>query len=122
MRILARRRLRPLTHQEALARSAELIEKLKEAWFFLDGEGMDKSGIFTYDANGNLVRPTGREANDQNVQVRPGKQPLSLRVASDGNTRWWGRRFVLNGNSSYDAAPVVVGVKIRQALKAAARE
>ena len=35
MKLLAKNGLRPLTYQEALSRSQEIIERLKDKWFWL---------------------------------------------------------------------------------------
>jgi hypothetical protein len=110
MRILAKKGLRPLAYQEAFALSTELIKKLQGMWFFLAGRGIGGNGICTFDARGELVKSTGNETYDQKVLVRRGDMPLSLRVASDKNTEYYGRRFILNGGSTYDVAPVVVGI------------
>ena len=110
MHILAKKGLRPLAYQEALALSTELIEKLKGTWFFLAGEGIGENGIHTFDARGELVKSTKNETYDQRVLVRRGNLPLALRVASDRNTDYYGRRFILNGGATYEVAPVVVGI------------
>ncbi len=113
MDILAKNGLRPLTYQEALSRSSELIEKLKGKWFYLDGKGIAGSGIYTFNENGALVAPKGNEALDQKVRVWSGSNPLSLFVNSDNVARYLGRRFYLGGGDlPYGVAPVVVGVEV----------
>ena len=95
MALLSRNGLRPLTHQEALSRSSELITELKGKWFYLDGQGTEKSGIYAFNDKGELVRPTGNESIDQKVRVWSGNQPLSLGVYSGDGAAYGGRRFVL---------------------------
>ncbi len=109
MHILADNGLRPLTYQEALAYSVELIRDLTGKWFYLDGVGIGKSGNYTWDAHGRLVEPTVNEAHDRIVRVFAGKQPLYLRV---NPTNHGDRRFWLNASDSpWYPAPVVIGVK-----------
>lgn len=123
MALLSKNGLRPLTHQEALSRSSELITELKGKWFYLDGQGIQENGIYTFSNKGELVASPGNGTIDQKVRVYPGNQPLSLDVVSDNYARYGGRRFVLvGGNSPYDVAPVVVGVKQAQAGSVAAKQ
>ncbi|MDE1859137.1 MAG: hypothetical protein KGH67_01265 [Candidatus Micrarchaeota archaeon] len=113
MEILAAKGLRPLTYKEALSRSSELITELEGKWFYLDGQGIEKSGIHTFNEKGELVELTGNKSTDQKVRVWPGNNPLSLDVYSDGDARVSGGRFGLGANGEpHDVAPVVVGVKI----------
>jgi hypothetical protein len=112
MEILAKHGLRPLTYQEALSRSSEFIKTLKGKWFYLKGQGMEKSGIHTFNEKGELIELTGNESIDQKVHVWPGNKPLSLDVLSDVGARVNGRRLGLGGDVSPNGvAPVVVGVK-----------
>jgi hypothetical protein len=112
MEILAKHGLRPLTYREALSRSSELINTLKGKWFYLDGQGMQKFGIHTFNEKGKLVGLTGNESIDQKVRVWPGNNPLSLLVYSDDGARDLGRRYELNADDGPSlVAPVVVGVK-----------
>ena len=110
MAILAKKGLRPLTYQEALSRSSELINELKGKWFYLAGEELNKeNGIYTFDNQGGLAELAGNETYDQKVQVWPGDLPLYLFVYSGP---FDGVRFGLAaGGSPRVAAPVVVGVK-----------
>jgi len=111
MHVLADNGLRPLTYQEALGYSVELIRDLTGKWFYLDGVGIGKSGSYVWDLHGRLVEPTGNEAHDRIVRVYAGKQPLYLCVnpTNHGDKRFW-----LNASDSpWDSAPVVVGVKTK---------
>src|SRR5271157_3583536 len=116
MKILAKNGLRPLTYQEALSRSTELIKELKGKWFYLAGEELNKeNGIYTFDNQGGLAELAGNETYDQKVQVWPGDLPLYLCVYSV--PFFGGRRFDLDADSSpRDAAPVVVGVALSELL------
>ena len=121
MKILHDNGLRPLTYPEAFTRSSELITELKGKWFYLDGQGPEKGGIYTFNNKGELTELTGNETLDQKVRVYSGNTPLSLGVYSDYVARDVGRRFDLVGVSSPDSiAPVVVGVKQAQAGSVAA--
>src|SRR5271157_3663853 len=60
MKILAKNGLRPLTYQEALSRSTELIRELKGKWFYLAGQGLKEEGIYTFDKQGELAKLTGK--------------------------------------------------------------
>ncbi len=121
MKILADNGLRPLTYQEALSRSSELITELKGKWFYLDGQGTEKSGIYTFNNKGELVESTGKESIDQKVRVWSGNQPLLLCVAPNYVAWDEDERFDLVGSfSPDDVAPVVVGVKGAQAGSVAA--
>src|SRR5271157_4765495 len=115
MAILAKNGLRPLTYQEALSRSSELIKELEGKWFYLAGEGLNKKDkIYTFDNQGGLAELAGNETRDQKVRVWSGDQPLYLYVNSDPIG---GRRFDLAADESPpDIAPVVVGVKIDEVL------
>ncbi|MDE1834584.1 MAG: hypothetical protein KGH64_04560 [Candidatus Micrarchaeota archaeon] len=113
MEILAARGLRPLTYQEAFSRSSELIKTLKGKWFYLDGQGIEKSGMHTFNGKGELVELTGNESTDQKVRVWSGNNPLSLVVGSDYDARFYGGRFNLGAyGGPRVVAPVVVGVEI----------
>ena len=116
MALLSKNGLRPLTYQEAFSRSSELIPQLKGEWFYLDGQGIQESGIYTFnEKTGDLVQATGNEFIDKKVRVWSGNQPFSLFVFSDYDARYLGSRFFLFGfgSPSY-VAPVVVGVKKAQ--------
>jgi hypothetical protein len=114
MKALADNGLRPLTYQEAFTRSSELITELKGKWFYLDGQGTDKSGIYTYNNKGELTELTGGETIDQKVRVWSGNQPLSIFVYSVPYARIDGRRFFLFAYYAPNVvAPVVVGVKLQ---------
>ncbi len=118
MKILADHDMRALTYQEALVwltQNPEIKQQLKGKFFFyLEGVGIDKNGLYTVDGKGELKSGSGKL--EETVRVWPGKNPLSLDVVSDGDARIVGGRFVLDGVSSPDGvAPVVVGVKLAQA-------
>ena len=110
MSILRSNGLRPLTYQEALSHSAELISELKGKWFYLDGKGIHENGVYTYNAEGELAKPIGIGKSDQRVRVHSGNPLSTLYVSPDDAINW---RFDLRGDFLPDhVAPVVVGVKI----------
>lgn len=114
MKALVDNGLRPLTYQEALSRSSELITELKGKWFYLDGQEINENGIYTFTGNGQLVNVAGNESIDKKVRVYSGNNPLSLSVYSGDDARGSGRRFYLDAAYSPDfVAPVVVGVKLQ---------
>src|SRR5271157_291244 len=112
MAILAKKGLRPLTYQEALSRSTELIKELEGKWFYLAGQGLNKKDkIYTFDKQGELAELAGNETYDEKVRVWSGDRLLSLGVLTDGGTRLDGRRFYLvAGSGPRLVAPVVVGI------------
>lgn len=110
MKLLSDDGLRPLTYQEALARAPELIKKLKGWWFRLDGQGIHEDGTYTYDANGELAEPTGKETVNQKVLVFPGVLPLSLNIFADYTSEVARARFGLYGDTRYHSDQMVVGV------------
>ena len=116
MELLAKNGLRPLTYREAFSRSPELIVRLKDKWFWLSAEGIQKNGVFTFNANGELTELTGKEPLDQKVLVYPGNQPSVLNVHSDYDARSLGRRFNLDGDPPSFMAPVVVGIRSADAI------
>ncbi len=119
MEVLAKNGLRPLTQREALSRAPELIEKLMGKWFYLDGKGVSANGIYTFNAHGELARPTGKEKYDQKIRLWSGDMSLSLFVYPGGYYDW---RFGLLGDLRKDnIAPVVVGVKINSEAREAMR-
>ncbi len=112
MKILAKNGLRPLTYQEALSRSSELIEKLDGFWFYLaDTEIKKEARLYTFDKHGKLVEPNRKETPDQKVHVFPGDQRLSLHINSNAYINW---RFDIVALywPAHEVAPVVVGVEI----------
>jgi hypothetical protein len=116
--ILADHGLRLITYKEALANASVLIKELNGKWFFLDGKRPEENGIFTYDANGELVRPTCDEVHDKKVRVYLGDQSLILDV--DNKTS--NQRFCLD--SAVDRTEVslaVVGMQMDPKLDAARR-
>ncbi len=123
MKLLTENGLRPLTYQEALSRSSELIEKFKGKWFWIAGKGIhEEDEIYVFNPQGELVKSNGKESIDQKVRVWSGSQPLSLDVDSDYYARDFGRRFLLDGGGSPDVvAPVVVGVRSADAIVAEGR-
>jgi hypothetical protein len=109
MKLLRDNDLRALTYREALSHAPELIEKLQGKWFYLDGEGAHENGFYTYNADGELMKPIGNEKSDQMVRVFPGQLSL-LYVYYETTVNW---RFDLRDSlPSGPVAPVVVGVKI----------
>jgi hypothetical protein len=106
---LKRSGLRMLTYREAFSLSPEVIARLKGTWFYLDGKGLRKSGICTFDEKGNISRAARKAPPDRRVRVYKGKKPLSLDVCSSTEAGW---RFALYANYDPDAiAPVVAGVR-----------
>ncbi len=134
IKILARNGLRPLTYQEALSHSSDLIYELKGKWFYLSGKTSEENGLFEFNKRGELTRLTAKSSAsktpDQKVRVYPGDQPLALYIYPDAYTNdYW--RLVLDSDyrpglsDAAMAATVVVGVRyqdnaINSALKAAA--
>ena len=113
MAILKEANLRPLTYQEALQHSEELIDafKGKWKWFYLDRKIMDKDGLFTFDSKGELQKIEGDVPIDKKVYVWSGNNSLSLGVLSGDIARQDGRRFyLLADDGPDDVAPVVVGL------------
>ncbi len=116
--LLAENGLRMLTYREAFANAPELVKELKGKWFFLAGEVTDKSGIFTYDAKGELVRPTCDEVYDKKIRVYPGNTSLVLDV--DDNTT--SHRFCLDGREGKsEVALAIVGIRVDPGLERARR-
>jgi len=113
MKILTDNGLRPITYQEALSRSEELIEAFKGEWkwFYLAGSGIELDGEYTFAKNGAIVNLKGKEKPDKIVRVWPGGNPLSLGVGSGYYVAQYGWRFALDADyvPSY-VAPVVVGL------------
>ena len=119
MRILKEHKLRPLTYQEALANSEELIKDFNGhwSWFWLAEKELEYDGIFTFTADGELVKNTNNASIDHKVRCWPGKQPLSLDVYSDYDARDFGGRFGLDGvYSPNDVARVVIGTSSKTKL------
>jgi hypothetical protein len=117
MGILEKNKMRPLTKEEALVwltQNPEMKEQLKGRWFYLaEKDGIALDGLFTVNAKGELVKPTGNETLEQTVRVWSGKNPLCLLVYSDYGAADGGRRFVLDAyGDPRVVAPVVVGVEI----------
>lgn len=109
MKLLADNGLRPVTYWEALVHAPELVSELKGKWFWLADQGTTKSGIYTFNANGELAEPNGTETLDEKVHIFRGNRPLRLSISSDDYSDW---RFALGGRTVSGAiAPVVVGIK-----------
>lgn len=103
-----------LTYQEALSiltKDDKLTESLKDKWFYLAGEGLNKKlDLYTINDKGELVKRTKNIPVEMTVRVWNGTNPLSLDVYSDGRAAQLGRRFGLDANyEPYVVAPVVVG-------------
>ena len=75
------------------------------------GSGMDKSGLYTVNSNGELVGREGNVSVENTIYVYSGSNPLSLVVVSDFGVADCGGRFYLGADldPAY-VAPVVVGV------------
>ncbi len=117
MELLAANGLRLITYQEALSMfSSILIKELNGEWFYLAGKGIQESGVRTFNAHGALVKPTGKENDNQRVYVWSGSQQLTMGVYLDGNALRLHRRFRISGMSGLDPtdniARVVVGTFI----------
>jgi len=114
MKVLEDANLRPLKHQEILLlliNDSALKESLKGKWFYIEGKGMDKNGLFTVDNKGELVERKGMVSTENIVRVWSGSNPLSFVVNSDINAAYYGRRFVLDAYGGPGVvASVVVGV------------
>lgn len=108
-----------LTRQNALRilMNDEGLKKfLKGKRFYLAGEGMGKSGIYTIDQKGEFVEATEELSLERKVYVWRGPNPLSLYVYSDADAAQNGRRFVLGAYYvPHVVAPVVVGIERSQA-------
>jgi hypothetical protein len=113
MAILEKAELVPFTHQKILSilvNDEELKESLKGKWFYVAGKGTDKNGLYTIDANGELVERKENTSVEKTVRVWQGPQPLSLFVSSVNGVSLSARRFLLNADFEPDVvAPVVVG-------------
>ncbi len=113
MDILKKNGMRAMSYQEAfvqLKQNETLRNELKGKWFYIEGTGTDKSGLYTIDKKGELKQGKGKV--EETVNVWKGSNPLSVYVHEDGNARYYGRRCNLYGGySPVIVAPVVVGVK-----------
>ena len=117
MELLAANGLRLITYQEALSRfSSIVVKELRGEWFYLAGKGIQGNGVRTFNERGELVRPTGRENDNQRVYVWSGSQQLKMGIYLDGNVPRLHRRFSISGMSDLDPtdniARVVVGTFI----------
>ena len=123
MELLSNATLRPVTYQELLPllmndeylplQMNDLMNLLKEKWFWLAGDGMDKSGRFTIDDKGKLREITEKEklSEEWKVYAWPGKQRLMLHIDSDDFAADRGQRYHLGAHlMPQEVAPVVVGV------------
>ena len=110
MEILQENDLESLTYQEALIHRAELIKAFKGEWkwFYLAGNGIDKSGYHSIDKNGEVREGKGKIENT--VYIWKGNNPLSLFVHSDDSASVYGRHFDLDADDGpYVIALVVCG-------------
>lgn len=114
MSLLQQNGLRAMTYQEALVtidKNPELKEQLKGKWFWLDGKGTELSGYYTFNEKGELTK--GKGNIEKTVYAWSGSQPLSLSVRTDGDARFYERRYSLSAyGGPSGVASVVVGVKI----------
>lgn len=123
MELLATNGLRPLTYQEALSRSLELMKELKGKRFWLAGQGIHgEDEVCIFNAQSELVKSTGKESLDKRIRVWSSDQPLSLTVLSDADTAYYGARFTLSGNWPLYVAQVVVGVVDEEPILGKGRE
>ena len=118
MHALAANGLRPLTYQEALSHSSELMREIRGKNFHLAGRGIKEDGVFAFDENGELVKPTGNETYDRKVRVYPGDRPLYFYVDSFAYAH---ERFVIFGFGLDALAPAVVGIRDEMAILAQGR-
>ena len=92
-----------------LVKDEQLKATLKGKWFYLAGNGTEKTGLYTINSDGNLTGGKGQSI-ENTVRVWPGKNPLSLGVDSDDVAADCGWRFLLGASCGpVSAAPVVVG-------------
>jgi hypothetical protein len=121
MALLSEAGLRPFKEKEIillLMKDEVLKTELKNKWFYIDGVGSEKSGLFTLNEEGKLVkvdslpRAARKKVSPENiVRAYPGQQPLSFLVDSDDYAAYYGRRFdLLAYFGPHVVAPVVVGV------------
>lgn len=114
MSLLERYGMKALTYQQALVlltKDEALKNALKDKWFWLTGNGIDREESFTIDEEGELVR--GTETNiERLVRAWSGNNQPYLVVLSDEFAAYVGRRFGIGGYDAWpgDVAPVVVGV------------
>ncbi len=113
MDILRKNGMRPMSYQEAfmqLKQNETLRNELKGKQFYIEGTGIDKSGLYTIDKNGELKR--GKGDVEETVNVWDGNSSLSVYVRDDDGAQRGRRRYFLNGLQLLDVvAPVVVGVR-----------
>lgn len=114
MYLLERNGMKALTYQEALVllmRDEVLKNALKDEWFWLSGNGIDREESFTIDEKGELVRRTEKNM-EKLVRAWSGNNQPYLVVLSDEFAAYVGRRFGIGGHDAWpgDVAPVVVGV------------
>jgi hypothetical protein len=104
-----------LTRQNALLilmNDEVLKESLKGKWFYLAGEGIEKSRIYTIDQKGELIDAKEGLSIERKVRVWSGPHTLSLLVSSDYYAARDHRRFDLFASAEpEDVAPVVVGIE-----------
>lgn len=114
MQLLERNDMKALTYQEALVllmKDEVLKNTLKDNWFWLAGNGIDREESFTIDEKGEMVK--GTEKNKEKlVRAWSGNNTPYLMVLSDDFSATVGRRFGIGGHDAWpgDVAPVVVGV------------
>lgn len=108
-----KRRLRPLTYEEALLKiyqSPELREQLKGKWFYLKGKGLTLSGYYTFNEKGELTPGKGADI-ENTLSAFEGTKQLSFSVHKDDDANDFRSRFLLTAHFEPSApAPVVVGV------------
>ena len=113
MFILRQKGLRPLIYQEALVKidqNSELLEKLNGKWFYLDGKGLQLSGYYTFNDDGELTQKT--KDTERTVRVWAGEQPLSLYVHADHYVKSKGHYDIDAFANPSTIMLAVVGVKI----------
>ncbi len=114
--LLEKAGLRPLLAEEALLALETddrlrklLVEKVRDAWFYLGGDHVSASGMFTIDGRGRLVEHEEQQAYAARIDTIGGTRPPALFVGpSSPNT---GNLYILSSMCDPDnAAPAVVGV------------
>ena len=114
--LLARNGMRMLTYREAFSLAPEIIKELKGKMFYLDGKGAPTEfGVYTYTADGELAKITGKEKSEQRVRVFAIDERATLYTYFDSAINW---RFDLRGDYPPErVSDVVVGVKINPEME-----
>lgn len=114
MQLLESNGMKALTYKEALVllmKDEVLKNTLKDKWFWLAGNGVDREESFTIDEKGDIVKETEKN-KEKLVRAWSGNNTPYLMVLSDDFADYVGRRFGIGGYDAWpgDIAPAVVGV------------